>query len=136
MLMEIDKQLKRYKAKAWQSPDTSEECWTGRSRTANTSSQSLRKKLTSRIALLRRLAGSGWDAGVTTLRTVTLPWFIQQHITALLSGAAVLTPTSLTLPSTTRSELLRSTRADNLLQRTGLRRNGATVSLARCPMEP
>ena len=53
--------------------------------------ESLRKKLTSCIALLRRLAGSGWDAGVTTLRTATLPWFIQQNITALLSGAAVLT---------------------------------------------
>jgi len=34
--------------------------------------ESLRKKLTSRVALLRRLAGSGWGAGVTTLRKVTL----------------------------------------------------------------
>jgi len=33
--------------------------------------QSLRKKLTSRVALLRRLAGSGWGAGVTKLRTAT-----------------------------------------------------------------
>ena len=32
----------------------------------------LRKKLTSRVALLRRLAGSGWGAGATTLRTATL----------------------------------------------------------------
>ena len=31
--------------------------------------ESLRKKLTSRIALLRRLAGSGWVAGAATLRT-------------------------------------------------------------------
>jgi len=34
--------------------------------------ESLRKKLPSRVALLRRLAGSGWVAGATTLRTVTL----------------------------------------------------------------
>ena len=34
--------------------------------------ESLRKKLTSRVALLRRLAGSGWGAGATTLRTATL----------------------------------------------------------------
>ena len=31
--------------------------------------ESRRKKLTSRVALLRRLAGSGWGAGATTLRT-------------------------------------------------------------------
>ena len=29
--------------------------------------ESLRKKLTSRVALLRQLAGSGWGAGATTL---------------------------------------------------------------------
>jgi len=34
--------------------------------------ESLRKKLTSRVALLRRLAGSGWGAGAITLRTATL----------------------------------------------------------------
>ena len=34
--------------------------------------ESLCKKLTSRGALLRRLAGSGWGAGATALRTVTL----------------------------------------------------------------
>ena len=34
--------------------------------------ESLRKKFTSRVALLRRLAGSGWGAGATTLRTATL----------------------------------------------------------------
>ena len=68
--------------------------------------ESLRKKWTSCIALLRRLAGSGWGAvGTTTLRTATLPCFIQQHITALLSGAAVLTPASLTLPLKTLCEL-------------------------------
>jgi len=34
--------------------------------------ESLRKKLTSRIALPWRLAGSGWAAGATTLRIATL----------------------------------------------------------------
>jgi len=34
--------------------------------------ESLRKKLTSRVALMRRLAGSGWGPGATTLRTATL----------------------------------------------------------------
>ena len=34
--------------------------------------ESLRKKLTSRVALLKPLAGSGWGAGATTLRTTTL----------------------------------------------------------------
>jgi len=34
--------------------------------------ESLCKKLTSRVALLRRLAGSGWGAGATMLRTATL----------------------------------------------------------------
>ena len=32
----------------------------------------LRKKLTSRVELLKRLAGSGWSAGTTALRTATL----------------------------------------------------------------
>ena len=34
--------------------------------------ESFRKKLTSRVALLRRLSGSGWGAGATTLRIATL----------------------------------------------------------------
>ena len=34
--------------------------------------ESLRKKLISRVALLRWLAGSGWGAGATTLRTAAL----------------------------------------------------------------
>ena len=34
--------------------------------------ESLRKKLTSRVELLRRLAGSGWGAGATTMRIATL----------------------------------------------------------------
>ena len=38
--------------------------------------ESLRKKLTSPEALLRRLAGSGWGAGATTLRKATLRSFL------------------------------------------------------------
>jgi len=34
--------------------------------------ESLRKKMTSRVALLRQFAGSGWGAGTTTLQTATL----------------------------------------------------------------
>jgi len=34
--------------------------------------ESLRKKLTSRVALMRRLAGSGWGAGERTLQIATL----------------------------------------------------------------
>ena len=34
--------------------------------------EALRKKLTTRVALMRRLAGSGWSAGAKTLRTATL----------------------------------------------------------------
>ena len=34
--------------------------------------EALRKKLTTRIALMRRLAGSGWATGAKTLRTATL----------------------------------------------------------------
>ena len=41
--------------------------------------ESLRKKLTSRVALLVRLAGSGWGAGATALRTAT---FALVHSTA------------------------------------------------------
>ena len=41
--------------------------------------ESLRKKLTSRFALLRLLAGSSWGAGATILRTATLALV---HLTA------------------------------------------------------
>jgi len=41
--------------------------------------ESLRKKLTLRVALLTRLAGSGWGAGATTLQTTSLALV---HLTA------------------------------------------------------
>jgi len=43
-----------------------------RTLTYHSHAEPLRKKLTSRVALLRRLAGLGWSAGATTLRTATL----------------------------------------------------------------
>jgi len=67
--------------------------------------ESHRKKLTSRVLLVRRLARSGWGAGATTLWTATLAWCTQSQSTALQSGAAVLTPALLTPPSTTSCEL-------------------------------
>ena len=65
--------------------------------------ESLRKKLTSRVALLRRFAGSGRGAGATTLRTATLA--IRLQSAALLSDAAVLIPALLTPLSPTPCEL-------------------------------
>jgi len=65
--------------------------------------ESLRKKLTLRVALLRRLAGSSCGAGGTTLQAK--PWPTNQQSIALLSGAAVLISASLTVPSTTPCDL-------------------------------
>ena len=54
----------------------------------------LSKKLSSRVTLVRRLVGSGWDAGAKTLRIATLS---QQLSTVRLSGVAVHTVASLTV---------------------------------------
>ena len=88
---------------------------------------SLRKKLTSRVALLRRLAGSGWGAGATMLRTTTLALV---HSSAEYCAAVWC-----------RSAHARPTPADNLtilagIQPAELRRSGATLSLGRRAMEP
>jgi len=64
-----------------------------------------RKKLTSRVAYLMQLAGSGWGAGATKLLEATLAPVHQQQSTVLQSGAAVFTPVSLNLPSTTPCQL-------------------------------
>jgi len=102
--------------------------------------ESLRKKLTLRVALLRRLAGSGWGAGATTLQTATLAlvhstaeycapaWWRSAH-TRIIDALRIVT------------ECLRPTPADNLpilagIQPAELRRSGATLSLARRAMEP
>jgi len=100
----------------------------------------LRKKLSARVALLRRLAGSGWGAGAKTLRTATL--------------ALVHSPPEYCAPAWCRSShtpftdpaindafrivtgCLRPILADSLpilagIQRAELRRKGVTLSLAR-----
>jgi len=106
--------------------------------------ESLRKKLTSRVALLRRLAGFGWGAGATTLRIATL---------ALLHSTAEYCAPVWCRSAHTRhidpaindalrivTGCLRPTPANNLptlagIQPAELRRNGATLSLAPRAME-
>ena len=101
--------------------------------------QALRKKLSARVALLRRLAGSGWGAGAKTLRTATLSlvystaeycapaWCRSAHvrlIDSVINDALCIV-----------TGCLRPTPVDNLpvlagMQPAGLRRLGATLSLA------
>ena len=107
--------------------------------------ESLRKKLTSRVALLRRLAGPGWGSRATTLRTATL---------ALVHSTAEYWAPSWCRSAHTRlidhvikdalrilTACLRPTPADNLpihagIQPAELRRKGTTLSVERCVMEP
>ena len=107
--------------------------------------ESLRKKITSRVALLRRLAGSGWGAGATTLRTGTLALV---HSTAEYCAPVWCRSAHTHLVDPTINDVLRIVTgclrpipADNLpilagIQPAGLRRIGATLSLARRAMEP
>ena len=108
--------------------------------------ETLRKKLTSRVALLlRRLAGSGWGAEATTLRTATLALV---HSTAeycapvwCLSAHTHLIDPTINDVLRIVTGCLRPTPADNLpilagIQPAEFRRNGATLSIARRAMEP
>ena len=107
--------------------------------------ESLHKKLTSRVALLRRLAGTGWGAGAITLRIATLALVhsTTEYCTPVWCRSA---HTRLIDPATNDASqivtgCLCPTQADNLLilagiQPSELRRNGATLSLARRAMEP
>jgi len=107
--------------------------------------ESLRKKLTSHVALLRRLAGSGCGAGVATLRTATLALV---HSTAVHCAPVWcrIAHTHLIDPAINDAlriftGCLRPTPADNLpilagIQTAELRRSGGTLSLARRAMEP
>ena len=107
--------------------------------------KSLRKKLTSRVAPLRRLAGYDWGAGETTLCTAT--------VALVHSTAAYCTPvwcrsahTRLIDPAVNETSSIvtgcwRSTAADNCPILSGtkpaaVRRSGATLSLGRRAMEP
>jgi len=109
--------------------------------------ESLRKKLTLSVALLRLFVGSGWGAGLTTLRTATLALVNPTaEYCALLPGATVLTPASLIHAVIndalrTVTGCLRPEPADNFSILTGIQpaellRKGATLSLARRAMEP
>jgi len=106
---------------------------------------SLRKKLTSRVALVRRLAGSGWGAGATMLRTATLGLV---HSTAEYCAPVWCCSAHARLIDLTINDALRivtgclhPTPADNLpilagIQPAELRRSGAALSLGRRAMEP
>ena len=107
--------------------------------------ESMRKKLTSRVSLIRRLAGSGWGAGARTLRTAALAlvystaeycapvWCRSAHtrqIDPVINGAL-----------RTVTGCLRPTPTSNLSVLAGihpaeLRRRKATLCLARRALEP
>jgi len=100
--------------------------------------ESLRKKLTSRVALLRRLAGSDWGAGATTLRTATLALVhsTAEYCAPVWCRSAHTRLIDLTLNDALRivTGCLRPTPADNLpilagIQPAELRCRGATLSL-------
>jgi len=106
--------------------------------------ESLRKKLTSRVAFLRRLAGSGFGAGATTLRTATLALV---HSTAeycapvwCCSAHTRLIDPAINDALRTVTGCLRPTPADNLpilagIQPAKFRRREATLSLGCRAME-
>jgi len=117
----------------------------GRSLTYRGNLESLRKKLTSRVALLTRLVGSGWGAGATVFRTDTLALV---HSTAeycatvwCRSAHTRLIDTAVNDALPIETGRLRPTPADNLtilagIQPAELRRNAATLSPGRRAMAP
>jgi len=92
--------------------------------------ESLHKKLTSCLALFRRLAGSGWGAGATTLHP-SLGVF-QPQSTVLLSGAH----TRLIDPIINNALQIVTGRSSAGIQPAELHRNEATRPLAHHDMEP
>ena len=107
--------------------------------------ESLRKKLTSRVALLRRLAGSGWGARTIMLRIATpaLVHSTAEYSTPVWCRSAHTCLIDPTINNALRivSGCMRPTPADNLpiiagIQPAELRRSGATLSLARRATEP
>jgi len=107
--------------------------------------ESLRKKLTSRVALLRRLACSGWGAGATTLRTATLDlvYSTTEYCAPVWCRSAHTCLIDTTINDALRNVTgcLRPTPVDNLpihagIQPAELRRRGATLSLGLRAMEP
>ena len=103
--------------------------------------EALRKKLSTRVALLRRLAGSGWGAGAVTLRIFVLflvystaqycapVWCRSLHtrlIDSILNDALCIVTGC--LPPTPTEDLLVLAG----IQPAELRRLGVTLSLANC----
>ena len=99
----------------------------------------LRKKLSSRVTLLRRLVGSGWGAGVKTLRiaTLSLVYSTAEYCAPVWCRSAHTHLIDSVLNDALRivTGCLRPTPTDHLLVLSGiqpaeLRRMGATFSLA------
>ena len=99
----------------------------------------LLKKLSSRVTLLRRLVGSGWGAGVKTLRIATLPLIYSTAVycAPVWCRSAHSRPIDSVLNNALRivTGCLRPTPTDPLpvlsgIQSAELRRLGATLSLA------
>ena len=107
--------------------------------------ESLRKKLTTRVGLLRRLAGSSWGAGAITLRTATLALV---HSTAeycapvrCRSAHTRLIDRPINNALRLVTGCLRPTPTDDLytlacIQPSELRRKRATLPLARRAQDP
>ena len=100
---------------------------------------SLRKKLSSRVTLLRRLVGSGWNAGAKTLRiaTLSLVYSTAEYCTPVWCRSAHTRLIDIVLNDALRivTRCLRPTPTDHLpvlsgIQPAELRRLGATLSLA------
>jgi len=106
--------------------------------------ESLRKKLASRVALLRWLADSGWGAGATTLRKATLALVhsTAEYCLPVWCRSAHTRLIDPTINDALRivTGCLRPTPANNLpilagIKPADLRRRGATLSLGRRAME-
>jgi len=107
--------------------------------------ESLRTKLISRVALLRRYAGYGWSGGATTLRTATLVLVIStaEYCAPIWCHSAHTRLIDHVINDALRivTGCLRPTSADNLptlavIQPAELRRSGTTLTLGRRVMEP
>ena len=106
----------------------------------------LRKKLSSRVTLLRQLVGSGWGGGAKTLRiaTLCLVYSTAEYCAPIWCRSAHTRPIDSVLNDALRivTGCLRPTPTDHLpvlsgIQPTELRRLGATLSLAyRGSMDP
>ena len=99
----------------------------------------LRKKLSSRVTMLRRLVGSGWGAGAKTLHiaTLSLVYSTAEYCVAVWCRSAHIRLIDNVLNDALRivTGCLRSTPTDHLpilsgIQPAELRRMGATLSLA------